>query len=401
MKEEGCTENLYGGLQVYEDAARPFSREERLRKIAGPLLHWFRASARVLPWRTDPTPYHVWVSEIMLQQTRVEAVKPYYSRFMERLPGIRELAEAQEEELLKLWEGLGYYSRVRNMKKAAEQVLENWGGELPGSSAGLQKLPGIGSYTAGAIASIAFGLPEPAVDGNVLRVISRITASRADIGEASTKKAMEQELRPALENCGQPGDLNQALMELGATVCLPNGAPCCDSCPVSGLCLAKRQNLTEEIPVKAPKKPRKIEEKTIFLVEWDGAVLVQKRPEKGLLASLYEFPWKAGKMTDKDTKEQWQAILGVPVSVNPLGEAKHIFTHIEWRMTGYAVVPESADHIRPELGEVLPEAPFWASESEVRERYSVPSALRTYAKWIGKVKKDKPRSCYSAGKQLL
>ena len=374
-------ENLYGGLQLFEDAARPFSKEKRLMAIAEPMLRWFERNARILPWRSDPSPYHVWVSEIMLQQTRVEAVKPYYARFMETLPGIRELSEAPEDLLLKLWEGLGYYSRVRNMQKAAVQVMEEYGGELPAEAKELQKLKGIGSYTAGAISSIAYGRPAPAVDGNVLRVISRITASRDDIGEASTKKQMEADLTPVLEQSGNPGNLNQALMELGATVCVPNGAPDCDRCPVSGLCLARRDGLTGEIPVKARKKARRIEDKTVYVVECGDFVLLQKRPDKGLLAGLYEFPNAEGKESREEAASRWEKILNVPVQVQELGEARHIFSHIEWRMNGYSIRPVPVGEEPPALDG---EGPFWVSRSQMKEHYSLPSALKAYTGQIGR-----------------
>ena len=231
--------------------------KENLEQIVQPLLRWFDQNARILPWRDQPTPYRVWVSEIMLQQTRVEAVKPFYQRFMEALPDIQTLANCEEEELLKLWEGLGYYNRVRNMQIAARTVIEEYGGKLPDDYLELQQLKGIGSYTAGAIASIAYGKVAPAVDGNVLRVISRVTLSREDILKQSVKRGMEQaivEIMPA----DRPGAFNQALMELGAMVCVPNGEPHCESCPLKGLCLARKMGAMDEIPVKKAKKPRRI-----------------------------------------------------------------------------------------------------------------------------------------------
>ena len=229
--------------------------KENLEQIVQPLLRWFDQNARILPWRDQPTPYRVWVSEIMLQQTRVEAVKPFYQRFMEALPDIQTLANCEEEELLKLWEGLGYYNRVRNMQIAARTVIEEYGGKLPDDYLELQQLKGIGSYTAGAISSIAYGKVAPAVDGNVLRVISRVTLSREDILKQSVKRGIEQaivEIMPA----DRPGAFNQALMELGAMVCVPNGEPHCESCPLKELCLARKMGAMDEIPVKKEVKAR-------------------------------------------------------------------------------------------------------------------------------------------------
>ena len=231
-------------------------QEKILRQTAEPLLEWYQKNARVLPWRSEnPNPYHVWVSEIMLQQTRVEAVKPYYERFLSALPTVQALAEADEELLLKLWEGLGYYSRVRNMQKAAQQIVAEHNGEIPAEYSILLKLKGIGPYTAGAIASIAFSKPCAAVDGNVLRVMARLTADEGNIAEPAVRKYWEKEIMEALPK-ERPGDYNQALMELGATLCLPNGAPKCELCPLRAYCLAYRKNQTMLFPVKTKKSSR-------------------------------------------------------------------------------------------------------------------------------------------------
>ncbi|QWT55455.1 A/G-specific adenine glycosylase [Christensenella sp. MSJ-20] len=338
-----------------------------LSKIVRPLIDWYRINARDLPWRKIPEPYRVWVSEIMLQQTRVEAVKPYYERFLTALPTVACLAAAPEEQLLKLWEGLGYYSRVRNMQKAARMIMEEYGGVLPGTYQELLRLPGIGSYTAGAIASIAFGEPVPVVDGNVLRVISRITASREDIGLAATRKAMEARLMDVVPvDC--PGDFNQAVMELGATICLPNGKPLCLDCPLWGLCLARREGRTGEIPVKAPKSPRRVEKKTVLvLVDELGRVALRKRPGRGLLAGLWELPALEGNLDEKSIAKalaDWGLTAGQAVF---LGPAKHIFTHVEWRMTGYRVPVHGA-------GRGL----AWVTKEQLEEEYALPSAFRAY-----------------------
>ena len=211
-----------------------------LYKIVEPLLAWYEKNRRKLPWRENVSAYRVWVSEIMLQQTRVEAVKPYFARFIDALPDVSDLADCEEEKLLKLWEGLGYYNRVRNMQKAAKTVMEEYGGQLPDDYEKLLSLKGIGSYTAGAIASIAYGIPVPAVDGNVLRIITRLTQDESDIMKQSVKKRVEQALLEVMPQ-KRAGVFNQALMELGATVCVPNGAPLCEACPWKEFCLAKKK----------------------------------------------------------------------------------------------------------------------------------------------------------------
>jgi len=347
-----------------------------LAAIVEPLLKWYGENARILPWRDDPTPYRVWISEIMLQQTRVTAVMPYYERFLNALPDARALAEVPDEELMKLWEGLGYYSRARNLKKAANVVVREHGGELPASFDALLALPGVGRYTAGAISSIAFGIPAPAVDGNVLRVVSRVTASRADVMDAKVKQQMEKEITSILPH-GRAGDFNQSLMELGATVCLPNGEPLCAQCPLSHLCEAYQKGLTSEIPVKAAKKARRIEQKTVFVIAADQSVALQKRGETGLLAGLWEFPNTAGAL-NAEQAEAFVRGLGLDIcSLSPLPAGKHIFTHIEWHMTGYLV--ETCEK----------SAGFtWSTLGELQKIYALPSAFRIYTKEAKKALKN-------------
>ncbi|WP_418706515.1 A/G-specific adenine glycosylase, partial [Anaerotruncus massiliensis (ex Liu et al. 2021)] len=260
-----------------------------MEEIVEPLLGWYAENARDLPWRREVTPYRVWISEIMLQQTRVEAVKGYFARFIGALPGPAELAAVDERELLKLWEGLGYYSRARNLQKAARVIMETYGGELPASHEELLTLPGVGPYTAGAVASIAFGLPEPAVDGNVLRVLSRLTADNSDIADPAVKRAAERTVRGIIP-AGRAGAFNQALMELGATVCAPNGPPACGRCPLAGLCAAHAAGNETAYPVKAAKKARRVEERTVLLLVRDELLALRRRPAKGLLAGLWELP---------------------------------------------------------------------------------------------------------------
>ena len=339
--------------------------------IAEPLLVWYDENRRVLPWREEPSPYRIWVSEIMLQQTRVEAVKPYFSRFMDRLPDIASLAEADEDTLLKLWEGLGYYSRARNLHRAAVQIMEEYGGRMPGDYAALQKLSGIGSYTAGAIASIAFGQPVPAVDGNVLRVIARLTEDRGDIADPSVKRKLERNLLPVMPK-DRPGDFNQALMELGATVCLPNGAPLCDRCPWQSICLARRDGVQEQYPKKSAKKARRIEKKTVLLIRDSRCVAIRKRPAGGLLAGLYEFPCLDGHLTKKEVLA-WMNEHGVrAVRIEKQPDSRHIFTHREWEMIGYMAL---VDELEP-LGRG--EGLLFARPEEIGEKYPIPSAFAAY-----------------------
>ncbi|MBQ1240332.1 MAG: A/G-specific adenine glycosylase, partial [Lachnospiraceae bacterium] len=266
----------YEGLQTLFAEGKKLSDKERLAFAYGPLLSWYREHKRALPWRENKDAYRIWISEIMLQQTRVEAVKPYFFRFMEHFPTVQALAEAPDDELMKCWEGLGYYSRARNLKKAAGVIVEQYEGSLPASHAALLDLPGIGSYTAGAIASIAYEIPAPAVDGNVLRVLSRVCGSRDDILKQSTKKRMETLVSEVIRE-GEAGDFNQALIEIGAIVCVPNGAPLCDSCPFYTVCASREEDLIGEIPVKTPKKKRKIEEKTVLILQHGEKIAIRKR----------------------------------------------------------------------------------------------------------------------------
>ena len=322
-----------------------------------PLLAWYNEEKRDLPWRRDPTPYHVWLSEIMLQQTRVAAVLGYYRRFLDALPTVADLAACGEDALMKLWQGLGYYSRARNLQKAARVITTEYGGVFPNHYAAIRALPGVGDYTAGAISSIAFGLPHPAVDGNVLRVVSRLTADGRDINDPATKRSVTQALETVIP-LKAPGDFNQALMELGATVCLPSGAPLCEKCPLRDLCQAYRRGLTASLPVKAPKKPRRVEERDVYLIFRDGKAALRQRPEKGLLAGLWEYP-----------NELSPSAPPVPGRADFALTAKHIFTHIEWHMTAYTVEAET---------EALPAGWVWADKGALAETYSVPSAFQSF-----------------------
>jgi A/G-specific adenine glycosylase len=337
-----------------------------LKSIVEPLLQWYGKNARKLPWRDDPTPYRVWVSEIMLQQTRVETVKPYFERFVRELPDAGALASVSEDRLLKLWEGLGYYSRARNLKKAARMVLEQYGGVLPSEPKELLKLPGIGEYTAGAISSIAYGRPEPAVDGNVLRVLARLTADGRDIRDPAVKRSEAAGLRK-IYPAGRCGEFTQSLMELGATVCLPNGAPLCGGCPLAVLCEGLKTGRAAALPVVSPKPARRMEEKTVFLILCGGKAALQKRPETGLLAGMWEFPCAPGTLSAQQA-HRVLADLGFPgTEPEPVPGAKHIFTHVEWQMAGYLVrVRERAENF------------FWAGREDFGSRCAVPSAYKNF-----------------------
>ncbi len=352
-------------------------RKGCLKGISKPLLEWYDSNRRILPWREEATPYRVWVSEIMLQQTRVEAVKPYFERFMAALPDIESLATAQEEELLKLWEGLGYYNRVRNLQKAAIQIMDEYDGRMPEEYEELLKLKGIGSYTAGAVASIAYGKKVPAVDGNVLRVVSRYGMRKEDILLAAVKTQMEKELLAIMPS--RPGDFNQAMMEIGAMICIPNGAPHCEKCPLNEGCLAYEHGVQSEYPKKGAKKPRSIEEKTVLVIRDENKAALHKRPAKGLLAGMYELPSIAGHKTAEEVIS-WLSQKGFKtIRVVPLADSKHIFTHKEWHMKGYMI---RVDELAPKSEEIKKENWIFAETKEVEEKYPVPAAFAAYAGYL-------------------
>ena len=334
-----------------------------LNQIVGPLIEWYQMNRRDLPWRHNPTPYRVWISEIMLQQTRVDPVIPYYNRFMDELPDVYALANVSEEKLMKLWEGLGYYSRARNLQKAAKQIVIERA--FPSDFEGWLKLPGIGEYTAGAICSIALGLPTPAVDGNVLRVISRLKGSFEDITLASTKKTMTSELKTVYPE-GYTSEFTQGLMELGALICLPNGSPLCEACPLLPHCEAYKNNLIDRIPVKPEKKKRKSEDKTVLILRYNNKVALHQRPAHGLLARLWEFPNLPELCDVESLKNEFQ-----PLNIKTVGESLHIFSHIEWHMVGYDLVLKSYDD-RFE----------WFSIDDVLHHKAIPTAFKKYTDYL-------------------
>ena len=340
-------------------------RQSIMHRLPDELLPWYRENRRELPWRADREPYHVWLSEIMLQQTRVEAVKGYYARFLSTLPTVEALARCDDGALHKLWEGLGYYSRVRNLKKAAQMIVDEYGGAFPGEYASVRALPGIGDYTAGAICSICFDQPTPAVDGNVLRVISRILDDSTPIDLPATKKQVAAQLAEVYPK--DAGDFTQALMELGATVCGPNKRPDCEKCPCNTFCRGFRNGTAERLPVKSPKKTRREVDLTVFILSCEGKVLLRQRPKKGLLAGLWEFPNVPGHLGEQEALCAVEEMGLRPRELLRMVERSHIFTHIRWNMRGFYMEVTSAE------GEQN-----WFTREQVELQAALPTAFRQF-----------------------
>ena len=340
-------------------------RHHNLSQLPRLLLPWYHRNRRELPWRQDREPYHIWLSEIMLQQTRVEAVKGYYTRFLENLPTVADLASCDDDQLHKLWEGLGYYSRVRNLKKAAQVILEHHDGQFPTEHAKVLALPGIGDYTAGAICSIAFNQRTPAVDGNVLRLISRLTNDPSPIDQSATKNKVTELLAEIYPE--DAGTFTQALMELGATICGPNRKPDCENCPCREICLGYQKGTAELLPVKSPKKEKRQEDRTVFILSCDGRYALEKRPDKGLLAGLWQFPNVAGKLSTLEALAAAESMGLGPREIYREVEKKHIFTHIQWNMRGvYLEVSKPLDAFR------------WFTPEEIEKEAALPTAFRQF-----------------------
>lgn len=375
--------------------------DAQIREAIPYLLQWYDFNKRILPWRESPTAYHVWVSEIMLQQTRIEAVKGYYDRFLSEFPTIAALEAASEEKLLKVWEGLGYYNRVRNMQKAAGIIVKEYNGEMPADYEKLRNLPGIGDYTAGAIASIAFGLLYPAVDGNVMRVLSRFLSSEADIAKEKTKQAFRQLLLSNMPR--ESGAWNQALMELGEKICIPNGKPLCEQCPLLHLCRAFHEGKETLLPVKAEKKERRIEQREVLILLINGKILLHRRPQKGLLAGLWEYPGRLTedtkkKESDKKRLARWAEFLqnaatDVQIKKQKSIKAKHVFSHVEWHMNGVCMElsvlgKEKEENVMRQLPALLGYGEYekkdWAlvSEEERESSFPMPSAFDGFQKEV-------------------
>ncbi|MCL2530990.1 MAG: A/G-specific adenine glycosylase [Oscillospiraceae bacterium] len=320
------------------------------------LVNWYAQHKRDLPWRHTRNPYAIWISEIMLQQTRVEAVKGYYARFLAALPTVQDLACVDDDRLLKLWEGLGYYSRARNLKKAAQIIVLEYGGQLPRTVAELRTLPGIGPYTAGAIASLAFDVPTPAIDGNVLRVLARLWGDYADITLPQTRQEFSTRVQAAMPT-DKPSVFNQALMELGALVCIPHGKPLCASCPWHDDCIARLQNITSELPVKPAKKPRRIEQRELFILRCRDKLALRRRPDTGLLAGLWELP------------EAFDLSPALVLHDEEAGHAVHIFTHIEWHMSARKITLQES---------IEDNSLVWVTQEELERDYALPSAFSSF-----------------------
>lgn len=334
-------------------------------RLPGTLLPWYAREKRDLPWRRDREPYHILVSEIMLQQTRVEAVRGYYDRFLTALPTIGSLAACPEEQLLKLWEGLGYYSRARNLQKSARVIVDTYAGRFPDTYEGLLSLPGVGPYTAAAVASICFEQPCAAVDGNVLRVIARLTGDDRPIDLSQVKREIADRLEQIYPQ-GHCGDFTQAMMELGATLCTPR-SPECARCPAEAFCTARRQNRTAELPVRSPKKAKRVEERTVFLLQCGEDFALCRREEKGLLSGLWQFPNTAGHLSPSQALDWVQTAGAQPTDLCRSVRRTHIFTHIRWEMIGYHILCA-----QPAEGFT------WGSLQTIREKYALPTAFRLF-----------------------
>lgn len=335
-----------------------------MEKIVEPLLEWYLENKRELPWRKDKDPYHVWISEIMLQQTRIEAVKGYYNRFMKRLPNIEALSRINEDELLKLWEGLGYYNRARNLKKAAIQIMDEYHGLFPNEYEEILKLPGIGEYTAGAISSISFNRKEVAIDGNVMRVYARVMNKDIDVSDSKVKKEIGIKIKKILPE--QSGDFNEGIMELGETVCLPNAIPKCEICPLSNCCLAHKNHSENSIPKKVIKKEKKEEIYTVLLMICKDKVALHKR-ENGLLKNMWEFPNVEGKLTKKEVLKNLSTAKTVEKGI----QNTHIFTHKKWFMTSYIIEVDA-----------LFDDYAWVSLEKIQKDYAIPTAFMPFLEYL-------------------
>ncbi len=338
---------------------------EPFARLSEALLPWYREHARALPWRENRDPYRVWVSEIMLQQTRVEAVMGYYARFLDAFPTVEALAAADEEHLFKLWEGLGYYSRARNLQKAARKIVAEYGGVFPRDYKAVRSLPGVGPYTAGAICSICFDLPTAAVDGNVLRVTARYLCDETPIDAPAYKKAVTESLERVYP-AGNCGTFTQALMELGATVCTPR-SPKCSGCPLRESCKGFAAGTAADLPVKSPKKEKQLVEKTVFLLWYGEELALVRRAETGLLGGMWSLPNVDEPLDVEGALRQAEAFGVQPASVLRQEHRTHIFTHIRWEMEAFTILCGAKD-----------DRFVWRTSEEIRRHFALPTAFRKF-----------------------
>ena len=341
-----------------------------MKEVAQKLVKWYQQNKRELPWRKDKNPYHVWISEIMLQQTRIEAVKNYYTRFMTSFPNIHALATAKEEQVLKLWEGLGYYNRARNLQKAAQIIEEQYGGKFPTQYEEILSLPGIGEYTAGAIASICFNEKAVAVDGNVLRVYMRLTNCQGNVLEPKVKKRVSLELMKILPD--DSGDFNEGLMELGEIICLPT-TPLCEQCPIQRYCKAYQQQTQTSLPTRIKKENKKEENLTVFLLYYQQNIALSYRDQQTLLKNLWQFP-NVEKTMDQEAILSWLKMQNVEGNIQGKIQNRHVFTHKIWNMTGYLI---AVDNMIPTY--------TWVSLEEAREKYTIPTAFQPFLNYLEEV----------------
>ncbi|MDO4732574.1 MAG: A/G-specific adenine glycosylase [Bacillota bacterium] len=363
-------------------------------KLPDLLLPWYAENARLLPWRQDQEPYHIWLSEIMLQQTRVETARSYYLRFLEEVPGIPELAALPEERLLKLWEGLGYYSRARNLQKAAKKILQEHGGLFPREHKEILALPGVGPYTAGAISSICFDQPRPAVDGNVLRLLSRLLALEQPIELPTTKTAITallEESYPRSEEfpTGSCGKFTQALMEMGALVCSSKN-PRCRSCPLAEpLCRAKAEGRVERFPLRLAKREKRREQRTVFLLQQEDKIALEQREEPGLLSGLWQLPNQSGSLSPVEALQQVEALGLQPLQLCRELKREHVFTHIIWEMRCYHILCAGDGGL------------CWAGEEELARKYALPTAFRIFLEAVPLFGKKPPEQAGSEAENCL
>lgn len=342
------------------------------------LISWFKEEQRDLPWRKDRDPYKVWVSEVMLQQTRVDTVIPYFNRFLEWFPTLEDLADAEEEKILKAWEGLGYYSRIRNLQSAVKEVREKYNSVVPSTPKEISSLKGVGPYTAGAILSIAYGIPEPAVDGNVMRVLSRILSIWEDIAKPSSRKVFEEAVRKLISH-EDPSGFNQALMELGALICTPT-SPSCLLCPVREHCQGFYEGVETELPIKSKKtKQREVQLAAIAFEDNSGKILIHKRPNEGLLANLWEFPNVEIDLPLQSEKnhlaDYFKQKFGFDMEIDKrIGQIEHVFSHLIWKITVYTgqvtlFVEETPEWKFVELNEMAEDYAFPVPYQKMRKLY--------------------------------